>query len=169
MIGITKAYTTRVGSGPFPTELLDALGNKLRQDGDEFGATTGRPRRCGWFDAVAVRHAARLNGMTGMALTKLDVLTGIDPLCVCVAYECDGRRIEEMPASAAVLRAAKPIYEELPGWLEPLSNARVRADLPPNAERYVRRLEELTNTPMMMIGVGVRRQDTIVLANPFNA
>jgi len=169
VIGITKAYTTRVGSGPFPTELLDALGNKLRQDGDEFGATTGRPRRCGWFDAVAVRHAARLNGMTGMALTKLDVLTGIDPLCVCVAYECDGRRIEEMPASAAVLRAAKPIYEELPGWLEPLSNARVRADLPPNAERYVRRLEELTNTPMMMIGVGVRRQDTIVLANPFNA
>jgi len=168
VIGITKAYTTRVGSGPFPTELHDALGNKLRQDGDEFGATTGRPRRCGWFDAVAVRHAARLNGMTGMALTKLDVLTGIDPLCVCVAYEFEDKRIEEMPASAAVLRGARPIYEELPGWHEPLSNARVRGDLPANAERYVRRLEELTNTPMMMIGVGVRRQDTIVLANPFN-
>jgi adenylosuccinate synthase len=107
--------------------------------------------------------------MTGMALTKLDVLTGIDPLCVCVAYEFEGKRIEEMPASAAVLRGARPVYEELSGWSEPLSNARIRGDLPANAERYVRRLEELTNTPMMMIGVGVRRQDTIVLANPFNA
>ncbi|HVN84013.1 MAG TPA: adenylosuccinate synthase [Candidatus Binatia bacterium] len=169
VIGITKAYTTRVGSGPFPTELLDALGTKLRQDGDEFGATTGRPRRCGWFDAVVVRHAARLNGMTGMALTKLDVLTGIDPIRVCVAYEHDGKRIEEMPASAAVLRAVQPVYEDLPGWSEPLSNARIRAELPENAERYIRRLEELTNTPMMMIGVGVRRQETIVLANPFTA
>ncbi len=169
VIGITKAYTTRVGSGPFPSELLDALGAKLRQDGDEYGATTGRPRRCGWFDAVAVRHAARLNGMTGMALTKLDVLTGIDPLRVCAAYEYDGKRIEEMPASAAILRAARPVYEELPGWQEPLRNARVRGELPENAARYIRRLEELTNTPVMMIGVGVRRQETIVLANPFNA
>jgi adenylosuccinate synthase len=168
VVGITKAYTTRVGSGPFPTELHDALGVKLRQDGDEFGATTGRPRRCGWFDAVAVRHAARINGMTGMALTKLDVLTGIDPVRVCVAYDHAGRRIEEMPASASVLRAVEPVYEELPGWHEPLSNARVRSELPENAERYIRRLEELTNTPVMMIGVGVRRQETIVLANPFN-
>ncbi|HUI24660.1 MAG TPA: adenylosuccinate synthase [Candidatus Kryptonia bacterium] len=169
VVGITKAYTTRVGSGPFPTELLDALGTKLRQDGDEFGATTGRPRRCGWFDAVVVRHAARLNGMTGMALTKLDVLTGIDPIRVCVAYDFDGKRIEEMPASAAVLRGVRPIYEDLPGWHEPLSNARVRSELPENAERYIRRLEELTNTPMMMIGVGVRRQETIVLGNPFTS
>ncbi len=169
VIGITKAYTTRVGAGPFPTELHDALGTKLRQDGDEFGATTGRPRRCGWFDAVVVRHAARLNGMNGMALTKIDVLTGIDPIKVCVAYDFNGKRIDEMPASAAVLRGVVPIYEELAGWQQPLSNARQRADLPENAERYIRRLEELTNTPMMMIGVGVRRQETIVLANPFNA
>jgi adenylosuccinate synthase len=168
VIGITKAYTTRVGSGPFPTELHDELGNKLRHEGDEFGATTGRPRRCGWFDAVTVRHAARLNGLTGIALTKLDVLTGIDPLRVCVAYEHDGKRIEEMPASAAVLRNVRAVYEDLPGWTEPLGNARVRSELPENAERYVRRLEELTNTPMMMIGVGVRRQETIVLVNPFN-
>ncbi len=168
VIGITKAYTTRVGAGPFPTELHDALGTKLRQDGDEFGATTGRPRRCGWFDAVVVRHAARLNGMNGMALTKIDVLTGIDPIKVCVAYDFNGKRIDEMPASAAVLRGVVPIYEELAGWQQPLSNARQRADLPENAERYIRRLEELTNTPMMMIGVGVRRQETIVLANPFN-
>jgi adenylosuccinate synthase len=169
VVGITKAYTTRVGAGPFPTELHDALGTKLRQDGDEFGATTGRPRRCGWFDAVVVRHAARLNGMNGMALTKIDVLTGIDPIKVCVAYDFNGKRIDEMPASAAVLRGVVPIYEELAGWQQPLSNARQRADLPENAERYIRRLEELTNTPMMMIGVGVRRQETIVLANPFNA
>ncbi|MBI1815316.1 MAG: adenylosuccinate synthase [Deltaproteobacteria bacterium] len=168
VVGITKAYTTRVGAGPFPTELHDALGTKLRQDGDEFGATTGRPRRCGWFDAVVVRHAARLNGMNGMALTKIDVLTGIDPIKVCVAYDFNGKRIDEMPASAAVLRGVVPIYEDLPGWQQPLSNARQRADLPENAERYIRRLEELTNTPMMMIGVGVRRQETIVLANPFN-
>jgi adenylosuccinate synthase len=167
VIGITKAYTTRVGSGPFPTELTDALGVKLRQDGDEFGATTGRPRRCGWFDAVVVRHAARVNGLTGMALTKLDVLTGIDPLRVCVAYEFNGKRVDDMPASAAVLRGVTPIYEELAGWQEPLSNARVRAELPENAERYIRRLEELTGTPVIMIGVGVRRQETIVLANPF--
>lgn len=169
VIGITKAYTTRVGSGPFPTELLDALGTKLRQDGDEFGATTGRPRRCGWFDAVVVRHAARLNGMSGMALTKLDVLTGIDPIRVCVAYNFNGKRIEEMPASAAVLRGVQPIYEDLAGWHEPLSNARVPAELPENTQRYLRRLEELTNTPVMMIGVGVRRQETIVLGNPFTA
>jgi len=107
--------------------------------------------------------------MTGMALTKLDVLTGIDPIRVCVAYDFDGKRIEEMPASAAVLRGVRPIYEDLPGWHEPLSNARVRSELPENAERYIRRLEELTNTPMMMIGVGVRRQETIVLGNPFTS
>ncbi|MBI4518223.1 MAG: adenylosuccinate synthase [Deltaproteobacteria bacterium] len=169
VIGIAKAYTTRVGSGPFPTELADALGAKLRQDGEEYGATTGRPRRCGWFDAVVVRHAVRLNGMTGIALTKLDVLTGIDPVRLCVAYEHQGKRVDDMPASAAVLRGARPVYEELPGWQEPLSNARVRSELPENAERYVRRLEELTSTPMLMIGVGVRRQETIVLGNPFNA
>src|SRR5207249_724235 len=124
VVGIVKAYTTRVGSGPFPTELMDDLGKKLRQDGDEFGATTGRPRRCGWFDAVVVRHAVRLNGMAGLALTKLDVLTGIDPIRICTAYEFNGQRLEEFPAGGAVLRGVQPVYEELDGWEEPLNHAR---------------------------------------------
>src|SRR5262245_10957466 len=169
VVGITKAYTTRVGGGPFPTELLDDLGRKLQQDGEEFGATTGRPRRCGWFDAVVVRQAVRLNGLTSLAITKLDVLTGLKKLRVCVAYDCDGRRLEEVPASAAQLRRARPIYEELPGWDEPLSRARTLDDLPENARRYVNCLEELTGTRSIMVSVGPRREDTIILGNPFNA
>ena len=167
VVGIAKAYTTRVGSGPFPTELLDDLGKKLRQDGDEYGATTGRPRRCGWFDAVVVRYAVRLNGINGLALTKLDVLTGLDPVRVCTAYEFNGRRLENFPASCAALRGLKPIYEDLPGWREPLTRARSLADLPPNARAYIRRLEELTGAPMIIVSVGAGRDETILLRNPF--
>lgn len=169
VVGITKAYTTRVGGGPFPTELHDDLGRKLQQDGEEFGATTGRPRRCGWFDAVVARQSVRLNGLTGIAITKLDVLTGLKTLRVCVGYELEGRRIEELPASLWVLNNVQPVYEELPGWNEPLSRARTLDDLPANARRYVRCLEDLTGTPALMVSVGARREDTIILRNPFNS
>jgi len=167
VVGIAKAYTTRVGGGPFPTELSDALGRKLQQDGDEFGATTGRPRRCGWFDAVVVRQAVELNGVGGLALTKLDVLTGIDPIRVCVAYETKQRRYETFPASNAVIRQLTPVFEELPGWREPLGGARTLDELPANARRYVRRLEELCGAPMLLVSVGPGRNETIMLRNPF--
>lgn len=167
VIGIAKAYTTRVGSGPFPTELDDDLGKKLRQDGDEYGATTGRPRRCGWFDAVVVRHAVRLNPITGLALTKLDVLTGIDPIRVCVAYEHNGKRLEHFPAGHSALRNLKPIYEEYPGWKEPLRSARSLEDLPANALSYVRHLESLCGAPVVLVSVGAGRDETILLRNPF--
>jgi adenylosuccinate synthase len=167
VIGIAKAYTTRVGSGPFPTELLDELGTKLRQDGDEYGATTGRPRRCGWFDAVVVRTAVRLNGMSGLALTKLDVLTGFKTIRICTAYEFQGRRLHDFPASAAAIRGLQPVYEEVPGWHESLHGARSLADLPANARAYVRRLEEVTGAPMIMVSVGAGRNETILLRNPF--
>jgi len=167
VIGITKAYTTRVGSGPFPTELIDDLGRKLREDGEEYGATTGRPRRCGWFDAVVGRHAVRLNGLNGLAITKLDVLTGLKRLKVCVAYKHEGQRLEDFPASLSALNVLEPIYEELPGWEEPISRARSLEDLPANARRYIACLEELTGTPSIMISVGARREDTIILRNAF--
>jgi adenylosuccinate synthase len=169
VVGITKAYTTRVGSGPFPTELLDNLGQKLQLEGEEFGATTGRPRRCGWFDAVVARHSVRLNGLNGLAVTKLDVLTGFKTLRVCIAYELDGKRVEEIPASLSVLGAVRPIYEEFQGWDEPLAKARALDDLPTNARRYLTALEELTATPIFMVSVGARRQDTIILRNAFTS
>ena len=169
VVGIVKAYTTRVGSGPFPTELHDALGKKLQQDGDEFGATTGRPRRCGWFDAVVVRHAVRLNGMTGLALTKIDVLTGFDTIRICTGYEFNGHRLDDFPASSAVLRGITPIYEEWPGWKEPLDKARSLSDLPANARAYIRRLEEVTGASMLMVSVGAARDATILLRNPFGS
>jgi len=169
VVGIVKAYTTRVGSGPFPTELENEIGQRLRQDGDEFGATTGRPRRCGWFDAVVVRHAVRLNGMEGLALTKLDVLTGMDPIRICVAYEFNGKRLEDFPASAAVLRGLRPIYEEMPGWHESIRQARSIDDLPANARAYIRRLEQISGAPMIMISVGAGRDETILLRNPYAA
>src|SRR5438093_2853304 len=148
VIGIAKAYTTRVGSGPFPTELTDTLGERLRADGDEYGSTTGRPRRCGWFDAVLVRHAVALSGVDSLALTKLDVLTGIDPLRVCVGYELGGRRLESPPATQRAWAQVRPVYEELPGWQEPLGGARALADLPESARRYVDRLAALAGAPV---------------------
>ena len=169
VVGITKAYTTRVGSGPFPTELLDEVGQKLQHDGEEFGASTGRPRRCGWFDAVVARHSVRLNGLNGLAVTKLDVLTGMKTVRVCVGYELDGRRIDDVPASIAAFNAVKPVYEDFPGWDEALSRARSLDDLPATVRRYLTALEELTGTPIFMVSVGARRQDTIILRNAFNA
>jgi adenylosuccinate synthase len=163
VVGIAKAYTTRVGGGPFPTELADALGERLRADGDEYGSTTGRPRRCGWFDAVLVRHAVELSGVDGLALTKLDVLTGIDPIRVCVAYELGGRRLDAPPASRLGWARLAPVYEELPGWREPLGGARSLGDLPANARRYVERLGALAGAPVMLLSVGAQRDQTIRL------
>ncbi|MBI4489068.1 MAG: adenylosuccinate synthase [Deltaproteobacteria bacterium] len=169
IIGISKAYTTRVGSGPFPTELKGPEGEKLKQEGDEFGATTGRPRRCGWFDAVGVRHAVRINGLTGIALTKLDVLTGFKKIRVCTAYRSDGKICHEFPSSLRVLEHAEPVFEEMDGWNTRISGARELADLPINAQRYVRRLEEIVGTELVLISVGPDREQTIMLKNPFDS
>jgi adenylosuccinate synthase len=160
-VGIVKAYTTRVGSGPFPTELFDEDGEKLRSMGGEFGTTTGRPRRCGWYDAPIARYSVRINGITDFFLTKLDVLTGWEKIPVCVAYEIDGKRVEELPASQSDFHHAKPIYQYLPGWSEDISNARVLSDLPKNAHSYIEFLEEISGAPMSAIGVGPRRDETI--------
>jgi adenylosuccinate synthase len=167
IIGISKAYTTRVGSGPFPTELKGPEGEKLKQEGDEFGATTGRARRCGWFDAVGVRHAVRINGMTGIALTKLDVLTGFKKIRICTAYRSGGEVYHEFPSSLKVLEHAEPMWDELEGWKKPISAARKFSELPTNAQRYVRRLEEIVGTEMILISVGPGRDETIMLENPF--
>ncbi|MFC9325900.1 adenylosuccinate synthase [Kitasatospora sp. NPDC057015] len=161
VIGILKAYTTRVGSGPFPTELLDADGDALRRIGGERGVTTGRDRRCGWFDAVIARYATRVNGLTDFFLTKLDVLTGWEEIPVCVAYEIDGRRVEELPYNQSDFHHAKPIYENLPGWTEDISKAQTFADLPKNAQAYVKALEEMSGAPISAIGVGPGRTETI--------
>jgi len=161
VIGILKAYTTRVGSGPFPTELFDEDGEKLRSIGGEVGVTTGRNRRCGWFDAPIARYAVRVNGLTDFFLTKLDVLTGWDKIPVCVAYEIDGVRVEELPASQTDFHHAKPIYEYLPGWKEDISKARSISELPKNAQAYVKFLEEISGAPMSAIGVGPGRDETI--------
>lgn len=169
VIGISKAYTTRVGSGPFPTELAGPEGRKLRQDGDEFGATTGRPRRCGWFDAVAVRHAVRLNGLTGVALTKLDVLTGLPRIQACTAYRSGGKLLRHFPASLKVMESLEPVWEEFEGWQEPISGARSVADLPLNARRYMQRLEELVETEVVIASVGPDRDQTILIKDPFDA
>lgn len=161
VIGILKAYTTRVGSGPFPTELLDADGEALRRIGGERGVTTGRDRRCGWFDAVVARYATRVNGLTDFFLTKLDVLTGWEQIPVCVAYEIDGRRVDELPYNQTDFHHAKPIYENLPGWSEDISKAQTFADLPKNAQAYVKALEEMSGAPISAIGVGPGRTETI--------
>ena len=163
VIGILKAYTTRVGSGPFPTELFDEDGEKLRSIGGEVGVTTGRARRCGWFDAPIARYAVRVNGLTDFFLTKLDVLTGWEKIPVCVAYEIDGKRVEELPASQTDFHHAKPIYEYLPGWSEDISNAKKISDLPANAQAYINFLEKISGAPMSAIGVGPGRDQTIVV------
>jgi adenylosuccinate synthase len=163
IIGILKAYTTRVGSGPFPTELLDGDGEKLRSIGGEVGTTTGRNRRCGWFDAPIARYSVRINGLTDFFLTKLDVLTGWQKIPVCVGYEVDGKKMLELPSSQTDFHNAKPIYEELPGWNEDISKAKSLADLPINARKYVEYLEKISGTQISAIGVGPGRDETIVI------
>jgi len=163
VIAIVKAYTTRVGEGPFPTELHDDFGENLRKVGMEYGTTTGRPRRCGWFDAVIARYAARVNGVTDFVLTKLDVLTGLEKVPVCVAYDVNGVRHDEMPVNQTDVHHAVPIYEELPGWWEDLSQARTFADLPPNAQKYVQALEDMAGARISAVGVGPDRDATVVL------
>ena len=163
VIGILKAYTTRVGSGPFPTELLDDDGERLRTIGGERGVTTGRARRCGWFDAPIARYASRINGLTDIFLTKLDVLTGFEKIPVCVAYDIDGTRSEELPMTQTEFHHSKPIYEMLPGWNEDISGARSLEDLPANARSYVQFLEDVSGAPISAIGVGQDRNATISL------
>lgn len=163
VIGIVKAYTTRVGSGPFPTELFDEDGEKLRSIGGEVGVTTGRARRCGWYDAPIARYAVRINGLTDFFLTKLDVLTGWEKIPVCVAYEIDGRRVEELPASQSDFHHAKPIYEYLPGWSEDISKARKLSDLPIDAQGYIKFLEKISEAPISAVGVGPGRDETILV------
>jgi adenylosuccinate synthase len=169
VIGISKAYTTRVGSGPFPTELHGSEGEILKREGIEFGATTGRPRRCGWFDAVAVRHAVRISGITGLALTKLDVLTGFKKIPMCVGYRYDGKVHEEFPASIRAMQSAQPILEEMDGWDTPLTAVRRFSDLPANAQKYVRRIEKILETEVILVSVGPDREQTVMLKNPFEA
>ncbi len=167
VLGITKAYATRVGAGPFPTELFDAVGDRLGDRGQEFGATTGRKRRCGWFDAVAVRRARQINGFSGLCITKLDVLDGLDTVKICVAYEVDGKRRGTPPAAAETLARCQPVYEEMPGWGESTVGIRRLEELPSNARRYLDRLQELTGTPIDIISTGADREETIVVRDPF--
>ena len=162
VIGIVKAYTTRVGSGPFPTELFDESGEFLRANGHEYGTTTGRPRRCGWYDAPIARYSARINGVTDFVLTKLDVLTGLKEIPVCVAYEVDGKRLDEMPVSQSDFHHAKPIYETFPGWTEDITSARRFEDLPKTAQDYVLMLERISGARISAIGVGPARDAIIV-------
>ena len=168
VIAVVKAYTTRVGEGPFPTELTgdgqDGVdGERLRTVGHEFGTTTGRPRRCGWYDAVIARYAARVNGVTDFVLTKLDVLTGWDTIPVCVAYEVDGKRFDEMPMTQTDFHHATPVYEYFDGWTEDISQARTFEDLPDNAQRYIRALEQMSGAPFSSVGVGPDREQTLTL------
>ena len=162
VIGVIKAYTTRVGAGPFPTELLDEWGDRLRDVGAEFGTTTGRPRRCGWYDTVIARFAVRVNGVTDFVLTKLDVLTGIERIPVCTGYRVDGEVLREMPMTQTEFHNAEPVYEELPGWSEDITAARSFDDLPKNAQSYVQALEDMSGAPMSAIGVGPGREQTVV-------
>lgn len=168
VLGITKAYTTRVGSGPFPTELFDEMGEHLARRGNEFGATTGRPRRCGWFDAVALARSARINDITGLCITKLDVLDGLESLQICTGYEVDGVLRSTPPIGADAYGECKPVYEEIPGWQESTLGLRRYDELPGNARRYLRRIEEITDIPIDIISTGADRADTIILRHPFD-
>ncbi len=161
-VGIFKAYVTRVGGGPFPTEIDGAIGDRLREEGSEYGTTTGRPRRCGWFDAVAARFAVRLNGLDGLAITKFDILTGIDPVRLCVAYELDGERLDGMPPDAGDFGRLRPVYEELPGWSDPIGGARRLQDLPREARRLLDRITELCHCPVVLVSVGPDRRESIL-------
>ncbi len=167
VLGITKAYTTRVGTGPFPTELENATGEYLREKGREYGVVTGRKRRCGWFDAVLVRQSVCVNGIKGIALTKLDVLDGMEELKICVGYKLDGKEIDYMPASQADQAALEPIYETMQGWKQSTYGARSWADLPAEAVKYVRHIEELIGAPVSMLSTSPEREDTILMHDPF--
>jgi len=167
VLGITKAYTTRVGAGPFPTELEDATGRRLGERGREFGTVTGRSRRCGWFDAVLVRQAVQVSGIDGIALTKLDVLDGMDEILLCTGYELEGRRLDYLPADMAGQAAVTPVYERLQGWRESTEGARSWAELPATAVKYVRRIEELIGAPVAMLSTSPDREDTILMHDPF--
>ncbi|UCF94482.1 MAG: adenylosuccinate synthase [Desulfobacterales bacterium] len=167
VMGIVKAYTTRVGLGPFPSELFDATGDRIQQKGAEFGSTTGRKRRCGWLDTVILRNAVRLNGLTCLAITKLDVLTGLESLNICTGYAYRGQILQDFPASLKVLAECQPVYETLPGWSEDIAPIKKAGDLPPNVKSYLNRIEELTATPIYIISVSPERDATIVVKNPF--
>jgi len=167
VLGITKAYTTRVGSGPFPTELNDEIGQRIGERGHEFGTVTGRQRRCGWFDAVMVRQALKTAGIEGIALTKLDVLDGFDTLKICTSYELDGETLDYFPASMGAQAAVKPVYEHMDGWQESTQGARSWADLPATAVKYIRRVEELIEAPVSLLSTSPEREDTITVRDPF--
>lgn len=167
VLGVVKAYTTRVGEGPFPTELNDEMGAHLRDVGHEFGTTTGRPRRCGWFDAVITRYTVRTSGLTSMAVTKLDVLTGMDTLKICTGYRRGNEIITNFPASLKVLAECEPVYEEMPGWKEDITSAKKIEDLPAAAQNYLKRISELSGAPISILGVGTRRSQTIIMDQLF--
>jgi len=169
VVGICKAYTTRVGEGPFPTELNDEIGEHMQKVGQEFGATTGRKRRCGWLDMVLVRQAVRVSGISALAITKLDVLTGLKKIKICVGYKTDGAEFtDSVPADLSVLARCRPVYEEFDGWQEDILPARKMKDLPPNAQKYLQRLEELAEAKMALVSVGSGREETILLQDPFS-
>jgi len=167
ILGITKAYTTRVGAGPFPTELFDDVGNHLGTKGHEFGATTGRSRRCGWFDGVALRRAAQINSLTGLCITKLDVLDGLETIKICSHYRFDGQEIDMPPLGADAIEQCEPVYEEIPGWSESTEGIKSLDELPENARNYLRRLEEIVGVPVDIISTGPERDETIILNHPF--
>ncbi len=162
VLGVVKAYTTRVGEGPLPTELFGEMGNRLRESGNEYGAVTGRPRRCGWYDAVAVRYAARINGLDGLALTKLDVLDRLDRIDICTSYRCQGRTITDFPSDISQLAQCEPVYESMPGWSTPTAGARTFAQLPDAARKYIARLEDVSGVRAAIVSTGSERDDTIV-------
>src|SRR5712692_2245032 len=168
ILGITKAYATRVGAGPFPTELFDAVGARLGERGQEFGATTGRKRRCGWFDAVTVRRARQINGFSGLCITKLDVLDGFDTIRLCVAYRLQGEQRHTPPSRAEAFAKCEPIYEDLPGWTEPTMGIKQFEKLPKNAKNYLKRIEQITGMTIDIISMGAERDETIVLRHPFD-
>jgi adenylosuccinate synthase len=163
VIGVVKAYTTRVGNGPFPTELSDEIGNKLREIGGEYGATTGRPRRCGWFDAPVVRKAAAVNGLTHLAITKLDVLDTFKEIKICTSYKLEGKDLLFFPNRLAQVSLCEPIYETVPGWECSTANCRSWSDLPPNAQKYLTRISELADVKIGIISIGAKRDESIVL------
>lgn len=167
ILGITKAYTTRVGSGPFPTELFDAMGEHLAKRGHEFGATTGRARRCGWFDVVALRRAVQVNSISGLCITKLDVLDGLESIRIGVGYRSEGRELDSLPIGAEALATCEPVYEEMPGWKQSTVGIQKYNDLPENARRYLARIEERVGVPLDIISTGPDRQETIVIRHPF--